>query len=109
VNTGLPMMLLRARIQPHLRDEFDRWFDTEHLANVRRIPGIARAMVGRTSGPTRLGVFFFMSAEAVQPALSSPQAAYTRGTWARWQEHLEEMSLELWAQVVTMPIYEEIN
>ncbi len=103
------MMLLRARTRPDVREEFDRWFDTVHLANVRAIPGIVRALAGRTNGGTRLGVYLFESAETMQPALASPQAAYTRGTWERWQADMEEMSLELWAEVVSMPMYEEIN
>jgi len=103
------MMLLRARTRPEVREEFDRWFDSVHMANARSIPGIARALSGRANGGTRLAVYLFENAEAVQPALTSPQAAYTRGTWERWQPEMEEMSLELWAEVVSMPMFEEIN
>lgn len=109
MNTGRPMMLLRARTRADVREEFDRWFDTVQKENVRSIPGIARVLSGRANGGTRLGIYLFDSAEAVQPALSSPQAAYTRGTWQRWQADMEEMSIELWAGVVTMSMYEEIN
>lgn len=103
------MMLLRARTRPEVREEFDRWFEVVHMANVRSIPGIARALAGRANGGTRLGVYLFENAETVQPALTSPQAAYTRGTWERWQADMEEMSIELWAELVSMPMYEEIN
>lgn len=103
------MMLLRARSRPEVREEFDRWFDVVHMANVRSIPGIARVLAGRANGGTRLGVYLFENAETVQSALTSPQAAYTRGTWERWQAEMEEMSLELWAEVVSMPTFEEIN
>lgn len=103
------MMLLRARTRPEVREEFDCWFDVVHMANVRGIPGIARALAGRANGGTRLGVYLLNDAEAIEPALSSPEAAYTRGTWTRWQDDMEEMTLELWAEVVSMPLFEEIN
>lgn len=102
-------MLLRARVRAASRDEFSHWFAREHRKDVSNIPGVSRVFGGRTAGGTFLGVYFFESAEVVQAALASPQAAYTRGTWERWQTELEEMSIELWTDVRATPVYESIN
>lgn len=104
-----PFMLLRARSKEHVRQEFDAWFEAVHLRDVARIPGIARIRKGRTGDGTRLALYSFESTEAVQPALASPQAAYARGTWERWQGDLEELLIELWSSVIAMPLYRPIN
>lgn len=109
MNTFRPFLLLRARVREEARAEFNAWFDAEHRRDVHGIPGIARVLGGSTPEGTRLGVYLFENAEVVQAALSSPQAAYTRGTWERWQPDLEEMSIELWTNVLATPVYESIN
>jgi hypothetical protein len=104
-----PFMLLRARVSEPLRPEFDQWFETVHLRDVARIPGIVRVRKGRNADGTRLAVYSFENTEAVQPALASPEAAYARGTWERWQPDMEELLIELWSSVLTMPLYRPIN
>jgi|GEM_PF-1065759 len=104
-----PFLLLRARVKEPARGEFDRWFESVHLRDVARIPGIARIRQGCNADGTRLALYSFESTDAVQPALASPEAAYARGTWERWQPELEELLIELWSPVVTMPLYRAIN
>ena len=104
-----PFMLLRARVKEPARDEFDRWFETVHLRDVARIPGVVLVRKGRNADGTRLGVYSFADTETVQTALASPEAAYARGTWERWQSELEELLIELWSSVMTMPLYRPIN
>lgn len=104
-----PFMLLRARSREHIRPEFDRWFEDVHLRDVAKIPGISAIRRGRMADGTRLALYSFEDTEAVQPALASPQAAYARGTWERWQPDLEELLIELWSAALPMPIYRGIN
>jgi hypothetical protein len=98
-------MLLRARTKPDQRERFAKWFRAVHLHDVERIPGVAGVTSGRTPGGTHLGFYAFESAETVQLALQSAEAAYARGTWEQWAPHMEEMSIEIWAPLVVLPIY----
>jgi hypothetical protein len=104
-----PFMLLRARAKDSVRAEFGRWFEDTHLRDVAKIPGIVRVRKGTTEDGTRLALYSFADAEAVQPALASPEAAYARGTWEHWQPHLEELLIELWSATFTIPLYRNAN
>ena len=109
MNTNLPFLLLRARPKAESRDRFAEWFGDTHLRDVRRIPGIVGIQRGRTAGGVLLGVYTFGSAEVVQAGLSSPEAAYARGTWEQWASELEELLIEMWAPISGIPAFESIN
>ena len=104
-----PLLLVRARPRQAVRSEFERWFRSVHLRDVRRIPGFARVRVARTTRGTLLGLSEFESEESVQQALNSPQAAYARGTWERWIPHLEEFLIELLAPLFSVPLFRSHN
>lgn len=104
-----PFLLVRAHPRPEAKARFGEWFVDTHLRDVARIPGIARVDAAWTAGGTRLGMYSFENAEAIQTALQSPQAAYARGTWEQWSEALEEFSIEIWAPLFPLPIYESPN
>jgi hypothetical protein len=106
MNDGRPFLLLRARPKPEARRRFRPWFLDTHLRDVRRIPGIAETRYGVLPGGTTLGIYSFESSDVVGPALSSPQAAYARGTWEQWAPHLEELSIEIFAPLFPLPIYQ---
>ncbi len=108
MNSDGPFMLLRARAAAPERDRFAAWFRTTHLQDIRSIPGITRARGGRAAGGVHLGFYSFESSEAVQSALSSPEAAYARGTWEEWAPHLEELSIEIWAALGPLPLYHSV-
>ena len=104
-----PFMLLRARTRPGVRDEFDAWFEAVHLADVARIPGVVRIRKGAMPDGTRMAVYSFEDADTLQTALASPEAAYARGTWERWQPDMEELLIELWSAAFTLPLYRTAN
>jgi hypothetical protein len=99
-------MLLRARTKGEASARFARWFRAVHLGDVARIPGVATVRSGRTTRGTLLGFYGFESGETVQMALSSPEAAYARGTWEQWAPHLEELSIEIWARLGPLSIFQ---
>lgn len=101
-----PFLLVRARPKAGARERFEPWFREVHLKDVSRIPGIAEVEAARTAAGTRLGFYTFESADAVQGALQSPQAAYTRGTWEQWAGDLDELSIEIFAPLFPLPIYQ---
>lgn len=100
-----PFLLLRAHPRAEDRDEFRRWFRDVHLRDTRAVPGFSQIESGETPGGTFLAIYSFESAEAVQTALASPQAAYARGTLEPWASRLEELVIEMFAPVGLMPLY----
>ncbi len=106
IGDSRPFLLLRSRVRPEARPRFAEWFREVHLRDVTRIPGIAGVQGATTAAGTKLGFYSFESAEVVQSALSSPEAAYTRGTWEPWSPELEELSIELFAALFPLPIYQ---
>ncbi|MFN0094122.1 MAG: hypothetical protein ACKVVT_05010 [Dehalococcoidia bacterium] len=109
MNPSQPFMLLRARLKPDAKPGFGAWFRTVHLQDVRRIPGISEAQGAVTPDGTRLGFYSFADGDAMQGALSSPEAAYARGTWEQWAAELEELGFEIWAPLGPLPMYHPPN
>lgn len=106
VDPNRPFLLVRARPKPGARERFEPWFRDVHLADAAKIPGIREVQGAATAAGTRLGFYTFESADAVQAALSSPEAAYARGTWEAWAGDLEELGIEIWAPLFPLPIYQ---
>lgn len=100
-----PFMLLRARALEDQQERFAKWFRAVHLRDVERIPGIASVESARAPGGIHLGFYGFEGSHSVQAALSSPEAAYARGTWEQWAPHLEQLSIEIWAPLMPLPLY----
>lgn len=104
-----PFLLLRAHPRDEDRDAFRAWFRTVHLRDARAVPGFSQIESGETPGGTFLAVYSFASAEAVQTALASPQAAYARGTLEQWAPRLEELLIEMFAPVGSLPMFYSLN
>lgn len=109
MNDPRPFLLVRAHPVAEAVDRFVPWFLGVHLKDVAKIPGIVRIVHGKTAGGTYLGIYTFADAEAVGGALSSPQAAYARGTWEQWAPYLEELQIEVFAQLYPLPIYQSAS
>ena len=109
MNDNRPFLLVRARANPEDREHFAAWFLSSHLRDVANIPGIVAIKSGTTSAGTKLGFYSFESAEVVQQALASPQAAYARGTWEEWAPRLEELLIEIYAPLFPMPVYQSMS
>lgn len=104
-----PFLLVRARPRADSEQRFAEWFRNVHLRDARQIPGIAQVEAFHTPGGARLAFLTFANTESVQAALSSPQAAYARGTWEQWAGHLEELLVEIWAPLYPLPIYQSTS
>lgn len=109
MNDDTPLLLVRAHPKAAARTSFRRWFLSAHLKDVRKIPGIALIESGETAGGTTLGFYSFENVNAVQTALSSPEAAYARGTWEQWAGSLDELLIEIWAPTVPLPLFHGRN
>ncbi|MEP7217207.1 MAG: hypothetical protein ABI782_13230 [Anaerolineaceae bacterium] len=105
----LPFLLVRARPKPGVRARFEPWFRQVQMRDVAAIPGIVRIRGGFTPAGTALGFYSFESNDAVQTALSSPEAGYARGTWERWAPDLDELLIEIFAPLFPLPIYQSAS
>ena len=104
-----PFLLVRAVPLPGHEAEFTIWWDDFHLRDARRIPGFSTVEHSKTPGGAFLGIYTFESAQSVQETLSSPEAAYARGTWEQWAGQLEELVVEMFAPLGPMPMFQSHN
>ena len=104
-----PFMLVRCRARGEHTAAFAQWFYSVHLRDIERIPGITEVLSTETPGGTLLGFYMFESAGAVQTALQSAEAAYARGAWQPWMPKLHEMRVEIFAPLITLPMYQTTN
>ena len=107
-----PIMIVRARLDPGVLDEFETWHRETHLPHVLEIPGIVSAFRVRGQSPiagSHLMGYAFESESAVQPALSSKEAQQARRDWERWADQVYELSVEIYAPLAPLPIFQHQN
>ncbi len=99
---GRPFLLVRARVRPALLTEFRRWYRAVHLPHALAIPGIVgyRALVygeqAPRGAPNVLSVFLFEDESVIQKALQSSEAEQARRDWERWEEHVRDLSIQVY-------------
>ena len=99
-----PMLVVRAKPKPGVVAEFRAWMLRTHLAEARRIPGIRDVSAGVSAAGTWYALYVFEDAQSFERALNSPEAAYARGTWERWDDQMEERVIEVWAPLMPSPL-----
>lgn len=107
-----PIMIVRARLDPTVMDEFESWHRSEHLPHVLDIPGIVSAFRVRGSEPiagSHLMGYTFENESVVQEALSSQEAQQARRDWERWADQVYELSVEIYAPLAPLPIFQHRN
>ncbi|MBI1885205.1 MAG: hypothetical protein HYS09_02650 [Chloroflexi bacterium] len=106
-----PYLVVRARIDPSIMEEFERWYQEVHLPNVMKIPGIQKAFRSNCSrqGINWATIYEFQDDSVVQEAFASAEAAQARQDWERWLPHVSELSVEVYANLGPMPPYHHWN
>ena len=107
-----PIMIVRARIDPTVLEEFEDWHRRTHLPHVLEIPGIVSAFRVRGSDPiagAHLMGYTFEDESVVQAALSSEQAQIARQDWDSWADQVYELSVEIYAPLAPLPIFQHHN
>lgn len=104
MNSEAPMLWVQAKPKVESASEFRAWLLGTHLAEARNIPGMSDVTAGVNPEGLWYVFYSFDSAKTFERALSSPEAAYTRGTWERWDEQLEGRTIEVWAPLMVSPI-----
>jgi hypothetical protein len=93
-----PVMVVRSAVSPAVGERFRRWYTSVHIRDVLTIPGVdGYATVRGLPAHRMVTLYQFSDESVVQAALNSPQAHYARGTWEQWRQHLQELSVEIYA------------
>ena len=45
------LLTVQIDVAPEMEDEFNRWYNEEHLPNLLKVPGVLRAKRGINTGP----------------------------------------------------------
>ena len=108
---GRPYLLVRARVDAGRLDEFRRWHHSVHVPHVLAIPGIVEAIHLRAGvdGPNSLTAYIFQNDAAIQPALSSSEAARARADWQAWLPHLRDLSIQIYTRIGAQPALRHWN
>jgi hypothetical protein len=106
-----PYLVVRASVDDAIMTEFQRWYVTEHLPHVMKIPGVTKAY---RSNCHRRGInwttLYELADEAsVQKAISSAEADQARRDWERWLPHVTDLSVEVYAPLGPLPNFHHWN
>ncbi len=106
-----PYLVVRARLDPAVMDEFQLWYKETHLPHVMDIPGIVRAYRSDWSRGSAnwTALYEFDDEDSVQDAIASPQATVARQDWERWLHHVSELTVEVYACLTPLPPYHHWN
>ncbi len=106
-----PFLVVRAFVDPEVREEFDRWYREVHLPNMLKMPGVINAYRSQPMRPgvNWVAVYEYRDEAAVQEGFASPEAAQARRDWERWAAHVRELSVEVYAQLKPLPAYHHWN
>lgn len=106
-----PLLVVRAQIDPAVFEEFERWYQREHLHHMLKIPGILAAfrVSSPRSSPNWMTIFKFSGEAAVQEAFSSAEAERARQDWDRWLPHVSEVTVEVYTLLRPLPAYRHWN
>ncbi len=105
-------MIVRARLDPTALDQFEDWYRATHLPHVLEIPGIVSAFRVRAVDPiagAHLMGYTFEDETVVQAALSSEQAQTARRDWEHWVDQVYELSVEIYAPLAPLLIFQHHN
>ena len=106
-----PYLVVRAKIEPSVMDEFIKWYEQVHLPHVMEIPGVVKAFRSRCSSRgINWAAFYQIKDDAsVQTAISSDEAERARRDWERWMPHVSELTVEIYAGLGPLPPYHHWN
>ena len=107
-----PIMIVRARLDPSVLGEFEQWYMETQLPHVLELPGITgafRVRSGERIPGAHLMGYRFEDETVVQPALQSEQAQRARRDWEQWAEQVYELSVEIYAPLSPLPIFQNPN
>jgi len=99
LSTRQPLLLVRARIDRSAFPEFIRWYHAILRPHILAIPGIAQAhaVVSQGENAQWLRLYEFAGEGEIQAALDSAEARRVHDDWEQWSEHVQDLSIEVYA------------
>ncbi len=106
-----PCIVVRAFIDPALMNEFDHWYREVHLPHVREIPGVVAAyrVTANRKNTNWTAIYTLSDDTQVQGTLTSAEAERARQDWERWLPVISDFSIEVYAGLGPIPIYQHYN
>ncbi len=106
-----PFLVVRAKVEAAIMDEFVRWYVAEHLPHVMEIPGVVRAYRSQCHrrGINWTTLYELADDSSVQVVITSVEADRARREWERWMPHVEELTVEIYAPLGPIPGYHHWN
>ncbi len=106
-----PFLVVRANIEPAVMEEFLRWYESVHLPNVMRIPGIVRAYRSNCHrrGINWTALYEMSGDEVIQVAFNSAEAAQARQDWERWLPYVDQLTVEVYAALGPVQTFHHWN
>ena len=106
-----PYLVVRAKIDDTMMEEFLSWYVAEHLPHVMAIPGVVRAYRTncRRRGINWTTLYELADDTSVQKVITSSEAERARRDWERWMPHVADLSVEVYAALAPLSGFHHWN
>ena len=94
-----------------MMEDFVKWYGREHLPHVMEIPGVVRAFrsVCHRRGVNWTALYELADDASVQGVIASSQADRARQDWERWLPHVQDLSVEVYTQLIPLTSFHHWN
>jgi hypothetical protein len=94
-STGHVLVIVRIDVKPEMEEEFNRWYDEEHVPNLLKVPGVISAARGINTGPgpKYIAVYEHENIEVQHTA------AYDKAVHTEWTERIAPHFLKVEREV----------
>jgi antibiotic biosynthesis monooxygenase (ABM) superfamily enzyme len=100
-HTAPALLIVMVDINPEHEDDFNRWYNEEHLPDRVGLPGFisARRFISYEDGPKYLAIYELENVDALQTeaylALTSPRTEWTTKVESRFTSRLRAVYTEI--------------
>jgi hypothetical protein len=98
--TGKVVLTVRIDVPPEIENEFNEWYDTEHIPNLLKVPGVIsakRCVCYEGEGPKYIAIYEHLNDQIAESA-SYKQAAETEWT-KRLRQHFTKLEVNRFYEI----------
>ena len=80
-------LIVRVSVPAEIEDEFNEWYDTEHIPNLLKVPGVLSAKRGvlyEGDGPKYIAIYEHLNAQVAQ------SSAYKDAVETKWTKRMRQ-------------------
>ena len=99
--SGKVFLTVRIDVPPEIEDEFNKWYDTEHIPNLLKVPGVVSAKRGvcyEGEGPKYIAIYEHLNDQIAQ-SRAYKQAADTEWT-QRLRQHFMKIEVHRFYEII---------